>query len=73
MDFPHCFAHLVEILRTRLVEACILDMHALDTDWATCTWLRNDVSHVSFQDNQKVGIGSGSTIVFAVERLGKKV
>lgn len=27
---------------------------------------------VLLQDNQKLGIGSGSTIVFAVERLGKK-
>lgn len=28
------------------------------------------MTHIHFQDKQKIGIGSGSTIVYAVERLG---
>jgi len=30
----------------------------------------SDSCYVSLQDGQKIGIGSGSTIAFAVERIG---
>ena len=36
------------------------------------TYASHDIpSMIIFQDNQKIGIGSGSTIVYAVDRIGK--